>query len=70
MYAFDDGQCLYANPKATYVSRAKDYIPQVEVGDGYMVLDNVSVGFKVEHTADSKVSKKDTVGWLQASMYF
>ncbi|MDO6762595.1 hypothetical protein [Agarivorans sp. 1_MG-2023] len=70
MYAFDDGHWLYANPKATYVSRAKDFIPQIEVGGGYMVLDNVSVGFKVEHTADSKVSKKDTVGWLQASMYF
>ncbi|GDY24870.1 hypothetical protein AHAT_07600 [Agarivorans sp. Toyoura001] len=70
MYAFDDGHWLYANPKATYITRAKDYVPQIEVGGGYMVLDNVSVGFKVEHTADSKVSKKDTVTWLQASMYF
>ncbi|BEU04357.1 hypothetical protein OAG1_31570 [Agarivorans sp. OAG1] len=70
MYAFDDGHWLYANPKATYVSRAKDFVPQIEVGGGYMINSNMSVGFKVDHTAESKISKKDTVGWLQASVYF
>ncbi|WP_406609293.1 hypothetical protein [Agarivorans sp. JK6] len=70
MYAFDDGHWLYANPKATYVSRAKDFVPQIEVGGGYMINSNVSVGFKIDHTAESKISKKDTVGWLQASVYF
>jgi hypothetical protein len=61
---------LYANPKATYVSRAKDFVPQIEVGGGYMINSSFSVGFKIDHTAESKISKKDTVGWLQASVYF
>lgn len=70
MYAFDAGHWLYANPKSTYVQQAKEWVPQVEVGGGYMVTDAVSVGFKVEHTAETKYLKKDTTGWLQANYYF
>lgn len=70
MYGFDAGHWLYANPKATYITRAKEFVPQIEIGGGYMVTDYASIGFKVEHTADNKVSKKDTVSWLQASYYF
>jgi hypothetical protein len=70
MYAFDAGHWLYANPKSTYVQQAKEWVPQVEIGGGYMVSDVVSVGFKVEHTAETKYLKKDTTGWLQANYYF
>ncbi|GAL31874.1 hypothetical protein JCM19240_5305 [Vibrio maritimus] len=70
MYAFDAGHWLYANPKSTYVQQTKEWIPQVEIGGGYMVSDVVSVGFKVEHTAETKYLKKDTTGWLQANYYF
>lgn len=70
MYAFDAGHWLYANPKSTYVQQTKEWVPQVEIGGGYMVSDVVSVGFKVEHTAETKYLKKDTTGWLQANYYF
>ncbi len=70
MYAFDAGHWLYANPKSTYVQQAKEWVPQVEIGGGYMVSDVVSVGFKVEHIAETKYLKKDTKGWLQANYYF
>ena len=70
MYAFDAGHWLYANPKTTYVQQSKEWVPQVEIGGGFMVSDAVSVGFKVDHTAESQFSKQDTVGWLQANYYF
>ena len=70
MYAFDAGHWLYANPRSTYVQQAKEWVTQVEVGGGYMVSDSVSVGFKVEHTAESDISRKDTTGWVQANYYF
>lgn len=70
MYAFDAGHWLYANPKSTYVQQSKEYVNQVEIGGGYMVTDVVSVGFKVEHTAETNTMKKDTTGWLQANYYF
>ncbi|MCL9774146.1 hypothetical protein [Vibrio methylphosphonaticus] len=70
MYAFDARHWLYANPKSTYVQRASEWLTQIEVGGGYMVTDSVSVGFKVEHTAESDISRKDTTGWVQANYYF
>lgn len=70
MYAFDAGHWLYANPKTTYVQQSKEWVTQVEIGGGFMVSDAVSVGFKVDHTAESQFSKQDTVGWLQANYYF
>ncbi|MBY6196080.1 hypothetical protein [Vibrio hangzhouensis] len=70
MYAFDAGHWLYANPKTSYVQQSKEWVPQVEIGGGFMVSDAVSVGFKVDHTAESQFSRQDTVGWLQANYYF
>ncbi|MFA0087346.1 hypothetical protein BCU70_03490 [Vibrio sp. 10N.286.49.C2] len=77
MYGFDAGHWLYANPKVTHIKETSANVPQVEVGGGYMVSDSVSLGFKVEYTAEykvrqgsSQVNKADTVGWLQASYYF
>lgn len=70
MYAFDAGHWLYANPKTSYVQQSKEWVPQVEIGGGFMVSDAVSVGFKVDHMAESQFSKQDTVGWLQANYYF
>ncbi|GEM78605.1 hypothetical protein [Vibrio superstes] len=74
MYGFDAGHWIYANPKATYHEQSKEWIPQIEVGGGYMILDNASIGAKVEYTGESSkknlVKKEDTVAWLQASYYF
>ncbi|GEA59476.1 hypothetical protein [Vibrio comitans] len=74
MYGFDAGHWIYANPKATYHEQSKEWIPQIEVGGGYMILDNASIGAKVEYTGESSkknlVNKEDTVAWLQASYYF
>ncbi|GLS83586.1 hypothetical protein [Paraferrimonas haliotis] len=75
MYAFDAGHWLYANPKSTYLFKAKEYVNQVEVGGGFMIAPQASIGFKVEHTMDTKDAignkvKADTVTWLQANYYF
>ncbi|GGB00958.1 hypothetical protein [Agarivorans gilvus] len=70
MYAFDGGHWLYANPKASYVARAKEFVPQLEVGAGYMLSENSSLGLKLEHTVENKISDKDTVGWISFSYYF
>ncbi|MGF1748567.1 hypothetical protein [Vibrio cionasavignyae] len=70
MYAFDAGHWLYANPKSTYIDHAREWVAQVEIGGGYMLSETISVGFKVEHTAESGISLKDTTGWLQANYYF
>lgn len=79
MYGFDGGHWLYANPKSTYHAESRDFTNQIEVGGGLMVADKMSVGFKVEHTAEIKKSshnqrlvdqKADTVTWLQANYYF
>ncbi|MCG9788446.1 hypothetical protein L1D61_14845 [Vibrio mediterranei] len=70
MYAFDSGHWLYANPKSTYLTKAKEWVTQAEVGGGYMISDNASVGFKVDFTAESKLTDANTVGWLQANYYF
>ncbi|MDN2480847.1 hypothetical protein [Vibrio agarivorans] len=74
MYAFDSGHWVYANPKATYHEQSKEWLPQFEVGAGYMIMDNASIGTKVEYTAESSkkglVKESDTVAWLQANYYF
>lgn len=74
MYGFDAGHWVYANPKATYHEQSKEWIPQIEVGGGYMILDNASIGAKIEYTGESTkknlVNKEDTVAWLQANYYF
>lgn len=74
MYGFDDGHWIYANPKTTYHVKDKQFINQVEVGGGFMLFDNVSIGAKVEYTAerttDLGILKADTVTWLQANYYF
>ncbi|UPQ89517.1 hypothetical protein [Vibrio sinaloensis] len=81
MYGFDSGHWLYANPKTTYHVEGQEFTNQVEVGGGYMLTDNISVGFKVEHTGKikgtvknglgvGKDKKEDTVTWLQANYYF
>ncbi|MDK9777993.1 MULTISPECIES: hypothetical protein [unclassified Vibrio] len=48
MYGFDAGHWLYANPKTTYVKELKGWSNQIEIGGGYMVAENMSVGFKVD----------------------
>ncbi|MEZ8822970.1 hypothetical protein [Vibrio sp. 10N.261.55.A7] len=79
MYGFDSGHWLYANPKSTYHVEGKQFVNQIEVGGGFMVAPAVSVGFKVDHTAEMKATannglagntKADTVTWLQANYYF
>jgi hypothetical protein len=70
MYAFDEGHWLYANPKAQYNVTAKEWIPQAEIGGGYMVSDSISVGFRLDHTGESKISKQDTKFMIQANYYF
>lgn len=75
MYGFDAGHWVYANPKTTYHVKNEAFINQVEVGGGYMLMDNVSVGAKVEYTDAIKdklgnKTKSDTVGWIQANYYF
>ncbi|CAM4393777.1 hypothetical protein [Vibrio agarivorans] len=74
MYGFDAGHWIYANPKATYHAQSKEWLPQVEIGGGYMLFNNASIGAKVEYTGESSKKglsvKEDTVGWLQANYYF
>jgi hypothetical protein len=74
MYGFDAGHWLYANPKTTYHLKNKEFINQIEVGGGFMVTNNISVGAKVEYTAEHKNQfgsmKADTVTWFQANYYF
>ncbi|MEH6451822.1 MAG: hypothetical protein V7782_02160 [Psychromonas sp.] len=70
MYGFDAGHWVYVNPKSTYHIESKEFINQVEAGGGIMVLDNVSVGAKLEYTAKSDYIPEDTVGWIQANVYF
>ncbi|MBM7035608.1 hypothetical protein [Vibrio ulleungensis] len=74
MYGFDDGHWIYANPKATYHADSKEWLPQVEVGGGFMILNNASIGAKIEYTGESTKKglspKEDTVAWLQANYYF
>ncbi|GIU04407.1 hypothetical protein TUM4261_04340 [Shewanella sp. c952] len=74
MYGFDAGHWIYANPKTTYHLKNKEFINQIEVGGGFMVTSNISVGAKVEYTAEHKnqfgTMKADTVTWLQANYYF
>jgi|GEM_PF-5373477 len=70
MYGFDAGHWIYANPKSTYHVKGKESVDQVEMGGGFMLLENVSVGGKIEHTAKGKAHAEDTVTWLQANHYF
>ncbi|MFA0605666.1 hypothetical protein AB4666_12930, partial [Vibrio amylolyticus] len=72
MYGFDAGHWVYANPKTTYNVKSKEFLNQVEVGGGFMVLDNASIGAKLEYTAENKKLnvKNDSVAWLQANVYF
>ena len=71
MYAFNSGHWLYVNPKATYVAAVKDTVTQVEMGGGFMVADNMSVGFKVDYTAKGgMMAEDDTTTWVQANYYF
>lgn len=72
MYGFDAGHWVYVNPKSTYNVKQKEFIHQVEIGGGLMVLDNVSIGTKIEYTAKNSELKikEDTVAWLQANIYF
>ncbi|MCJ2377185.1 hypothetical protein LNL84_10125 [Vibrio sp. ZSDZ34] len=70
MYAFDDGHWLYANPKAQYNVAAKEWVPQAEIGGGYMVSDSISVGFRLDHTGESKITKEDTKLMIQGNYYF
>ncbi len=75
MYGFDSGHWVYANPKSTYHQKSEAFINQVEVGGGYMLLDNVSIGAKVEYTDAYKdkwghKTKADSVGWIQLNYYF
>ncbi|MGY5453015.1 hypothetical protein ACVFI8_19060 [Agarivorans sp. MS3-6] len=72
MYAFDNGNWLYANPKSTYHVRHNEFINQIEMGGGIMVTDYASVGAKVEYTAENKNLRlqADTVVWLQGNVYF
>ena len=70
MYAFDSGHWLYANPKMQYVVADKEWVSSAELGGGYMLTDNVSVGFRVDHTAKTDKKKEDTKFLLQANYYF
>ncbi|MFA0605667.1 hypothetical protein [Vibrio amylolyticus] len=72
MYGFDAGHWVYANPKTTYNVKSKEFLNQVELGGGFMVLDNASIGAKLEYTAENKKLnvKNDSVAWLQANVYF
>jgi len=72
MYGFDAGHWVYVNPKTTYKVEQKEFINQIEVGAGFMVADNISVGTKVEFTAKNAElgMKEDTVAWVQANIYF
>ncbi|GLP95703.1 hypothetical protein [Paraferrimonas sedimenticola] len=70
MYAFEAGHWLYANPRAMYVQEAKETVPQLEAGLGYMVRDNMSVGLRVTTVGATKISQKDTAVAAQFSVYF
>lgn len=72
MYGFDAGHWVYINPKSTYNVKQKEFIHQVEIGAGLMVLDNASIGTKIEYTAKNTElkTKEDTVAWLQGNIYF
>ncbi|WP_162674546.1 hypothetical protein [Vibrio variabilis] len=65
MYGFDAGHWLYANPKTTFSSNASDWVGEVELGGGYMLMDNVSVGFKYEMKQQA-----ENKGWVNAFYYF
>ncbi|USD64262.1 hypothetical protein [Vibrio sp. SCSIO 43136] len=80
MYGFDAGHWVYANPKVTRVSSTEQTIPQVELGGGFMVADNASIGLKLEHTGKvqgktlaselGEERKAETTTWIQANYYF
>lgn len=49
----------------------KENVTQVEMGGGFMVADNMSVGFKVDYTAKGGLmTEDDTTTWVQANYYF
>lgn len=68
MYGFDAGHWLYANPKSTYVHELKKASAELEIGGGYMVLENASVGFKYDLSHFQ--GKTDHKGWVNAYYYF
>ncbi|MGR5231456.1 hypothetical protein [Vibrio rotiferianus] len=72
MYGFDAGHWVYANPKTTYYGEHKEFINQLEVGGGFMISDNISIGAKIDYTAKNKKfgMADNTVTWLQANYYF
>ncbi|MGV2986584.1 hypothetical protein ACE1OE_02985 [Vibrio sp. E150_011] len=70
LYAFDEGHWLYANPRAHYVHEARETIPQLEIGGGYMVNDDISVGFRVMSQGETKINDADTSVSAQFSYYF
>lgn len=75
MYGFDAGHWIYANPKTTYVKEAKGFNNQIEIGGGYMIADNQSLGFKVDVSKFSKIvdgvdPKTETKGSINYYYYF
>ncbi|CCN68715.1 hypothetical protein [Vibrio nigripulchritudo] len=68
MYGFDAGHWLYANPKATYVYEAKDWTNEIELGGGYMLTDESSIGFK--HELSIVNGKTDSKTWVNLYYYF
>lgn len=68
MYGFDSGHWVYANPKSTYVQESKKWKNEIEIGAGYMLTDNSSVGIKYEYS--SFLSKTEDNTSFNFSYYF
>ncbi|WP_406609970.1 hypothetical protein [Agarivorans sp. JK6] len=70
LYAFDDGHWLSANPRVQYNARHNDWVASAEIGGGYMINDQFSVGFRIDHNEGTDRVKEDTKFMLQANYYF
>ncbi|USD67854.1 porin family protein [Vibrio sp. SCSIO 43136] len=74
MYAFDNGNWVYANPRTTYINEAKTRFNEVTLGGGMMIAPQASLGLKVEHVLNDtalKMDKKDATSvWVNANYYF
>lgn len=68
MYGFEAGHWLYANPKATYVKEMKEWTNELELGGGYMIRDDMSMGFKYEVSRFQ--GNTDQKAWANIYYYF
>ncbi len=69
MYGFEAGHWVYANPKSTYLTSGKKWHNALELGAGYMLTENQSLGAKYE-LSKLEGSKSDSKATINYFFYF